>query len=211
MANNLYQPKIMKLLKAFFLLNCLYFYLMPQAEALKVGDTAPKFSLKNIDGKMVSLNARENIKGYVIVFTSNSCPYSALYEDRLIALQTKYSGQGFPVIAIQSNSPKIVAEDSFEKMKERANEKGFNFPYLMDTNDQETVKSFGATNTPQVYILKKELAGSFTVAYIGAIDNNSRNPSDATKRYVEMALDQLLGEEPVETPNTKAIGCVIKH
>jgi glutathione peroxidase-family protein len=200
----------MKLLKALLLLSSLYFFLLPQTENLKIGDTVTNFSLKNVDGKMVSLDAGNNIKGYIIVFTSNSCPYSVLYEDRLIALQTKYSGQGFPVIAIQSNNPKITTDDSFEKMKERANEKAFNFSYLMDTNDQETVRSFGATNTPQVYILKKEQA-IFKVAYIGAIDNNSRNPSDATKRYVEIALDQLLAGEPVETPNTKAIGCVIKH
>lgn len=201
----------MKLLKALILINCLHFFLLPQTDALKVGDTAPNFSLKNVDGKMISLNTGENIKGYVIVFTSNSCPYSALYEDRLIALQTKYYNQGFPVIAIQSNNPKNSPDDSFEKMKERANEKAFNFPYLMDTNDQVTAKSFGATNTPQVYILKKEQGGSFIVAYIGAIDNNSRNPSDATKRYVELALDQLIAGESVETPNTKAIGCVIKN
>ena len=200
----------MKLLKALLLISSLYFFLLPQAEGLKVGDTAPNFSLKNIDGKMVSLTTGDNIKGYVIIFTSNSCPYSALYEDRLIAIQSKYASQGFPVIAIQSNNPKTATDDSFEKMKERANEKAFNFPYLMDTNDQETVRLFGATNTPQVYILKKEQA-IFKVAYIGAIDNNSRNPSDATKRYVEVALDQLLAGQPVETPNTKAIGCVIKH
>lgn len=201
----------MKLLKALLLFYSLSLFLLPQSDGLKVGDTAPTFSLKNVDGKMISLNTGNNIKGYVIVFTSNSCPYSALYEDRLIALQTKYSNQGFSVIAIQSNNPKISMGDSFEKMKERASEKSFNFPYLIDSNDQETAKSFGATNTPQVYILKKEQGGSFTVAYIGAIDNNSRNASDATKRYVEIAIDQLLAGEPVETPNTKAIGCVIKY
>ncbi len=184
---------------------------MPKVEDLKVGDIAPNFSLKNVDGKMISLESGSNIKGYIIVFTSNSCPYSVLYEDRLIELQTKYASQGYPLIAIQSNDPSTTSGDSFEKMKERATKKGFNFPYLMDSNGQTTVKAFGATNTPQVYILNKVENARFKVAYIGAIDNNSRNPMDATKRYVENALDQLLAGLPVEMPNTKAIGCVIKH
>lgn len=183
---------------------------MPEVEGLKVGDIVPNFSLKNVDGKMISLETGSNIKGYIVVFTSNSCPYSVLYEDRLIALNTKYTSQGYPLIAIQSNNPTTTSGDSFEKMKERATQKGFNFPYLMDSDGQATVMAFGATNTPQVYILNKEDA-RFKVAYIGAIDNNSRNPLDATKRYVENALDQLLAGLPVETPNTKAIGCVIKH
>lgn len=200
----------MKILKSLLLLHGLYLFLMPKVEGLKVGDIAPNFSLKNVDGKMVSLETGSNIKGYIVVFTSNSCPYSVLYEDRLIALNTKYASQGYPLIAIQSNNPTTTSGDSFEKMKERATQKGFNFPYLMDSDGQATVKAFGATNTPQVYILNKEDA-RFKVAYIGAIDNNSRNPLDATKRYVENALDQLLAGLPVETPNTKAIGCVIKH
>ncbi|PIQ49423.1 MAG: thioredoxin family protein [Cytophagales bacterium CG12_big_fil_rev_8_21_14_0_65_40_12] len=200
----------MKILKSLILLQALYIFLMPKVEGLKVGDIAPNFSLKNVDGKMVSLETGSNIKGYIVVFTSNSCPYSILYEDRLIALNTKYESQGYPLIAIQSNNPTTTSGDSFEEMKERATQKGFNFPYLMDADGQATVKAFGATNTPQVYILNKEDA-RFKVAYIGAIDNNSRNPLDATKRYVENALDQLLAGLPVETPNTKAIGCVIKH
>tara|TARA_A100000171_G_scaffold21216_2_gene19677 strand:- start:4739 stop:5350 length:612 start_codon:yes stop_codon:yes gene_type:complete len=179
-------------------------------EGVKIGDNAPDFNLKNVDGKMVSLNANKDAKGYIIVFTCNSCPYSEIYEDRIIALHQKYASRGYPVIAIQPNNPKISTGDSYLKMKERANNKEFPFAYLIDTDNQETTKAYGATNTPQVYIINKEATG-FRVAYIGAIDNNSRNPeATTTKRYVENAVDALLNGQSIETNSTKAIGCTIK-
>ena len=178
-------------------------------QGVKIGDTAPDFNLKNIDGKMVSLNSNKSAKGYVIIFTCNSCPYSEMYEDRIIALHQKYSALGYPVIAVQPNNPTISTGDSYSKMKERANDKEFPYPYLMDTDSQETTAAYGATNTPQVYVLNKE-GNEFRVAYIGAIDNNSRNPEAATKRYVESAVDALLNGQSIETNSTKAIGCTIK-
>jgi peroxiredoxin len=181
----------------------------PLAE-LKVGDIAPSFSLKSTDGKMIGMEKTASVKGYIIVFTSNACPYSTLYEDRIILLHTKYAGSGYSVLAIQPNNPQLSPEDSYEKMKEKKDEKRFPFSYLIDTSDQETARAYGATNTPQVFILQKDSNNSFRVEYIGAIDNNSRNPEAASKRYVETALDELLAGEPVTTKNSKAIGCTIK-
>ncbi|WP_452610834.1 thioredoxin family protein [Roseivirga echinicomitans] len=178
-------------------------------EGVKPGDTAPDFNLKNVDGKMVSFSSNKNAKGYIIVFTANTCPYSEMYEDRIIALHQKYTALGYSVIAIQPNNPIVSPGDSYSKMKERANDKEFPFPYLIDTDSQETTAAYGATNTPQVYIVNKE-GSVFKVVYIGAIDNNSRNPEAATKRYVENAVDALLNGQSVETNSTKAIGCTIK-
>lgn len=177
---------------------------------VEVGDTAPDFSLKSVDGKMVSLGANKNVKGYILVFTCNTCPYSVMYEDRIIALHNKYAEQGYPVLAIQPNNPEKSPGDSFAKMKERANDKSFPFPYAIDNESQETTAAYGATNTPHVYVLQKQSNSSFKVAYIGAIDNNSRNPQAATKRYVESAVDALLAGSGIETTSTKAIGCTIK-
>jgi peroxiredoxin len=177
----------------------------------KVGDLVANFSLKSTEGKVISMENKASIKGYIIVFTSNSCPYSTLYEDRIAALHNKYSVLGFPVLAIQPNNPKTSPEDSFEKMKQKKDEKAFPFSYLMDTSDQETAKAFGATNTPQAFVVQKTVENTFKIEYIGAIDNNSRNPEEASKRYVEIAVEELLENQPVTTKNTKAIGCTIKN
>ena len=178
------------------------------SDGYKVGDTARDFSLKNTDGKMVSLKTHSGEKGAIVIFTCNTCPYSKAYEDRIIDLQSKYKDKGYPVIAIQPNDPARSPGDSFDNMKARAKEKGFNFPYLIDTT-QEITTTYGATNTPHVYVLEKE-SGKFTVKYIGAIDNNSRDASSASEKYVEKAVDALLAGSEVEKTSTKAIGCTIK-
>ena len=170
-----------------------------------VGDEATDFKLKNVDGKMISLSSYENAKGYIVVFTCNSCPYSVAYEDRIIELQKKYADKGFPVIAINPNDDVKSPKDSFDKMKLRAKEKKFNFAYVYD-DTQEITKAYGATNTPHVYVLDADR----TVKYIGAIDNNTKSASDADKKYVEDAVEALLAGKKVQTEKTKAIGCSIK-
>lgn len=174
----------------------------------KVGDEASDFTLKNIDGKMVSLADYKEAKGFIVVFTCNMCPYSVANEDRLIALDKKYKKKGFPVIAINPNDPEVSKGDSFEAMKVRAKEKGFTFPYLFDEG-QKVYPKYGATRTPHVYILNKKKE-KLIVEYIGAIDDNSRDQNNVKERFVENAVDALIkGEKPTKT-DTRAIGCSIK-
>ena len=178
------------------------------AEGYEVGDIATDFSLENVNGEQVSLANYEKAKGFIVVFTCNTCPYSVAYEDRIIALDKKYKGKGYPVIAINPNDPAVSKGDGIEAMKTRADEKGFTFPYLLDKG-QKVYPQYGATRTPHVFILTKEKA-LLKVAYIGAIDNNSRNASAVTKRYVEDAVDALLLGETPEKTTSRAIGCSIK-
>lgn len=178
------------------------------AQGYSVGDVAKDFSLKNIDDKMVSLSDFNSAKGFIVVFTCNHCPYAVAYEDRIIALDKKYKSLGYPVIAINPNDPVAVPADGFAQMKVRAKEKGFKFPYLFD-DGQKIYPVFGAEKTPHVYILKKT-GNKNIVKYIGAIDNNYKNASEANEKYVEDALNALLnGKEPATT-KTVAIGCTIK-
>ncbi len=175
----------------------------------QVGDKVDGFKLKNIDNSMVSLSDYNDAKGVIVVFTCNHCPYSKMYEDRIIALDKKYKEKGFPVVAINPNDPAVSAGDDFESMKERAKSKGFTFPYLFD-DGQKVYPKFGATRTPHVFVLNKEKADNFVVSYIGAIDNNARDAASADEFYVEDAVNNLLaGKKPVTT-STKAIGCSIK-
>lgn len=174
----------------------------------KVGDIATDFKLKNVDDNMVSMSDFKDAKGFVVIFTCNTCPYSVAYEDRIIALDKKYKSKGYPVIAINPNDPAASPDDSFADMKVRAKEKGFTFPYLFDEG-QKIYPQYGATRTPHVYILKKEKK-KLKVAYIGAIDDNSRNADNVTKRYAEDAIDALLAGKSPSEDYTRAIGCTIK-
>ena len=178
------------------------------AGGYEVGDKATDFSLKNIDGKMVSLADYKDAKGFIVIFTCNHCPYSVKYEDRIISLDAKYKAQGFPVIAINPNDPVKQPEDSFELMQKRANEKQFTFPYLLDET-QPIANAYGATRTPHVFLLEKE-SKDLVVKYIGAIDDNVKDASIVGEKYVESAVDALLsGKEPA-VGHTKAVGCTIK-
>jgi peroxiredoxin len=174
----------------------------------EVGDTVADFKLKNTDGKMVSLSDFKDAKGVIVIFDCNTCPYSKAYNSRILALDKKYAAQGFPVIAVQPNDPGVSPGDSYDEMVELATEKKYTFPYLFD-DGQNVSKSFGATNTPHVFLLKKE-GTAFKVAYIGAIDDNARDASAVTKKYVEEAVDALLTGKNVPTGKTKAMGCTIK-
>ena len=48
-----------------------------------VGDKVEDFNLKSVDGNMYSLSSAKNVKGYIVVFTCNHCPYAVMYEDRM--------------------------------------------------------------------------------------------------------------------------------
>ena len=174
----------------------------------QVGDMATDFSLPGIDGKKVSLKDFPEAKGFLVIFTCNSCPYAVAYEDRIIALDKKYKELGYPVIAINPNNPDIKPADNFEAMKVRAAEKGFTFPYLLDEG-QKVYPQYGATRTPHVYLLQKTAQGN-RVEYIGAIDDNYQDATQVEEKFVELAVDALLDGKDVKIKTTRAIGCSIK-
>ncbi|MFD2916289.1 thioredoxin family protein [Psychroserpens luteus] len=169
-----------------------------------IGDVATDFNLKNVDGAMVSLASIDNAKGYIVTFTCNECPFSKLYEDRLIAINDTYAPQGYPVIAINPNSPENEKE-GYEAMQQRSKEKGFTFPYLVDEG-QNIYPQYGAVRTPHVFLLDSERK----VQYIGTIDDNAKSPEDVKVKYLEDAIKALEAGTTPEPNFTKAIGCPIK-
>ncbi|MBC7914572.1 MAG: thioredoxin family protein, partial [Pyrinomonadaceae bacterium] len=166
------------------------------------------FNLKNINGKNVSLASMKDAKGYIIVFTCNTCPYAVAYEERIKALNKKYAAQGYPVVAINPNDPVAQPADTYEKMQQKTKDKAFTFPYLMDP-DHIITKQYGASRTPHVFILEKTAKGN-VVQYIGAIDSDTEGTNPDKINYVEAAINAISsGKKPAVT-TTKAIGCTIK-
>lgn len=172
-----------------------------------IGGSVAEFKLQNAKGGTVSLSDYKDKKGVIVVFTCNHCPFAKAYEERIIALDKKYAALNFSVVAINSNDASDYEDESMENMKKRATEKGYTFPYLQDAT-QAVAKAFGATRTPQVFVLRNENA-KFTVQYIGTIDDNYQDPAGVTKRYVEDAVNNILAGKPVVVTQTKAVGCAI--
>ncbi len=174
----------------------------------QIGDVATDFSLKNVDGKMVSLSDYKDAKGFIVIFTCNTCPYAVASEDRINALDAEFKKKGYPVIAINPNNPAIQPADTYEAMQQKSVEKGFSFPYLYD--ESHTIYAiYGAKKTPHTYVLKKE-HNKLIVKYMGAIDDNVRDGSQVKKRFLAEAVNELLHGKEVTVSETKAIGCGVK-
>lgn len=194
-------------MKKFGILTLLTVILMSftNTSGYQPGDKATDFKLKSVDGKMYSMSDYKDAKGFIVVFTCNHCPFAVKYEDRVIELAKKYKSKGYVLLAINPNDPAAAPDDSFDKMKVRAKEKGFTFPYLFDEG-QKIYPQYGATKTPHVFLLDKNLI----VKYIGAIDDNVEDASAVKEKFLENAIAALeKGQEP-DVSLTKAIGCSIK-
>jgi len=172
---------------------------------LKPGDKAIPFTLPGVDGKRHTLADYANKNALVIIFSCNHCPYVRAWEDRVIQIQADYAEKGVQLIAINANDARKYPEDSFPKMKERAQEKGFNFPYLHDET-QEVARAYGAERTPEVFLFDKNGA----LRYHGAIDDNYENPSAVRSHYLRDALNAVLAGQTPPTIETPPVGCTIK-
>lgn len=183
-------------------------YSFAQTAGYQVGDVVKDFVLKNVDHKTVSLANYRNAKGFVVIFTCNTCPVAQAYQDRIAELNQTYAAKGYPVIAINPNDAGVVPNESFEKMQTLAKQKNFTFPYLLDP-DHVVTKQFGATKTPHVFILQKTPKGN-VVEYIGAIDNDPEGESSSQITYVKNAINDLSAGKKPAVVSTKAVGCSVK-
>jgi peroxiredoxin len=181
---------------------------LAQEKGYSVGAVVTDFKLKNVDNKNVSLASYPDARGYIVIFGCNSCPVSRGYENRMVALQQKFSGKGFPVIMINPNDPEAANGESFVDMQQHARKSSLNFPYLEDPG-QVVTRRFGALRTPHVFVLQKTPKG-MVVAYIGAIDNDPDNGNAQKINYVQNAVNSLLAGQQPEVTFTKAVGCGVK-
>ncbi len=175
---------------------------------LAIGQPAPDFKLPNVDGAVVSLDDyRGKVKALCVVFWCNHCPYVILSEDRLIGIAKEYKGKGVAVVAISANDVVNYPQDSPARMKERAAQKGYPFPYLYDA-DQTVARAFGAKTTPHVFLFDGELK----LRYRGSIDDNINEPGAVKVHYLSQALDAILAGKPerIKPAKTPPVGCSVK-
>ena len=201
-----------KIVLGWLLTGLLSIGLLPMASAqtpkgYTLGDAVADFRVRNVDGRSIALTDYRSQKGLIVVFTSNHCPFSKAYEDRLTALDRQFAAQGYPILAIMPNDPAVYEDDSFDNMKNRARDKGYSYPYGID--EAQIARTFGATRTPEVYVLK-QTNGQFILEYVGSIDDSPQDSSSVKRRYVDEAVTSLLAGRPVQSPITKPIGCAIK-
>jgi peroxiredoxin len=175
------------------------------AAPLKTGSPAPKFSgLETADGKSVSLADFKDKDVLVVCITCNHCPVAIAYQDRIVDFARKHAGPDSKVgfVAINVNNGE---EDRLPKMKERAKEKGFTFPYAYDPS-QKIARELGASRTPEFYVFNKERK----LVYTGALDD-SMNEAKVTKHYLADAVEAALKGETPKVETSAPVGCGIQY
>ena len=169
------------------------------------GQQVPDFSLTNVtNGKQVSLDTYPSCTGLVIVFTSNACAYDEYYRARIKKLNSDYQDR-VPLLLV---NPGTDPGESNDNMARRAKELGISVPYLAD-KDQMLMQSLGASKSPQAFLLKNN-GGKFSVVYSGAIDDNAQVEADVRHAYLKDAIDIMLTNQKIETPEVRPVGCTIR-
>ncbi|MGO9469142.1 MAG: thioredoxin family protein [Isosphaeraceae bacterium] len=174
-------------------------------KVISVGQKAPDFSgipaVQNGEDTSLTLSdVKEDI--VVLVFLGNHCPVVKAYEDRLIDFTNEYKDKGVKVVGISVND---LDSDRIPGIKTYMKEHKSNYIYGYDES-QKIGHAYGATNTPQFFVLDKERK----IRYTGAMDN-SQNESNVTKQYLRDAVNALLKGETPAVEETRPMGCGVKY
>ncbi len=185
-----------------FAMFCLTMFAAPAV----FGQVVPDFKLTNVlNNQSVSLDTYPSCAGIVLVFTSNACPYDEYYRKRIDELSRAYQDK-VPVLLVNSHSEPNEAPD---KMAAKARALNLRTPYLAD-KDQKLMTSLNVKKSPEVFLLKND-NGKFTVVYRGAIDDNAQVEADVRHHYLRDAIDIMLTNQKIETPEVRPVGCNLKR
>jgi peroxiredoxin len=176
-----------------------------------VGKPAPDFTLKDLDGREISL---ASFRGKVVVLEwfNPGCPFvkASHTKGSLKSNARKHSPEGVVWLAINSSAPGKQGADPSAN-REAGKTFGMDHPILRDENGA-VGHAYGATNTPNMYVIDK----NGVLVYAGAIDNSPDGEGEAPTsgsliNYVDAALEDLNAGRAVKTPVTKPYGCSVKY
>lgn len=170
-------------------------------QKLKIGSKAPDFKLRSIDGKEYSLKNFSDMP-LLIIFMCNHCPYVQQKIDAIIKLAEKFRDR-VSVVGINSNAG--YPGDDFEDMKNFANERGINFPYLFDET-QSIARAYGAVCTPDPFLLDS----SHKLVFHGRIDDALELGAAAREHTMESVISRLLDGIKIDKTSEPSMGCSIK-
>ena len=174
-------------------------------KVVSVGEKAPTFAgipavVGDQDASLTLSDIKEDV--VVVVFLANHCPVVLNYDDRIIDLANEFKGKSVKVVGVAVSSMK---QDQLPGIKEHVAEK--KIPYVYGYDETQAIgRAYGATNTPQFFVLDK----TRTIRYMGALDDN-QTESRVTKHYVSDAVNALLSSKSIEVEETRPVGCGINY
>jgi hypothetical protein len=163
------------------------------------------FKLTNVvNGETVSLDSYPSCEGMVLIFTSNTCPYDDYYRKRIGQIAQAYQDK-VPLLLINSHTE---PNESVENMAAKSKSLNLSVPYLAD-KDQTVMTMLNVKKSPEAFLLKND-NGKFIVVYRGAIDDNAQVEADVHKHYLRDAIDIMLTNQNIASPEVRPVGCNLK-
>ncbi len=173
-----------------------------------VGSMAPDFELKDTDGKSHKLSDLTKAGKIVVLEWFNpDCPVVKMHYDNaktFTDMAKNYKDKNVVILAVNSGAAGKAGSGQERNAKARK-DWNIDYPVLLDEKG-EVGKSYGAKNTPAMYVINKD----GILAYKGAIDDGGPEGAGKTN-YVTKALDELIAGKKVTTTETKAYGCGVKY
>jgi peroxiredoxin len=172
---------------------------------MEIGDKLFDFKLKGTDGNTYDKYTYADRYALLLIITCNHCPYSRAYWNRIKKLYERYEEDNLGIMTINPNDAEQYPQDSFENMKDMAEQLGNTFVYLHDET-QEVAKKLGAMRTPEVFLFN----ANRELVYRGAIDDSWENENMVTRVYLEDAIEYTLDGMEIDYPEIPPVGCTIK-
>ena len=179
-----------------------------ESTMLPLGTKMPSFNLLGIDGEMYTNVIFDGKKGSLVMFICNHCPFVKHVNEEIVNLSNEIMGNDIGVIGINSNdsTQEKYAEDSIDKMKEYADNLGYNFPYVVD-EDQSVAKNFTAQCTPDFFLFDSDQ----NLVYRGQLDGSRPgNDVPTNGESLRSAIQALLNNEDPISEQLPSMGCNIK-
>ena len=170
------------------------------------GEKAKNFNLLSTENKKLSLNEVQGVKGTLIMFICNHCPYVKAVIKEIVQDMKFLENIGIKSAAIMSNDIKNYPEDSFENMISFSKQHNFSFPYLIDET-QKVAKEYGAVCTPDFFGYNKNLE----LQYRGRIrELKNHKPIDTGDSELRTAMKLVATSGKGPAKQTPSMGCSIK-
>ena len=179
-----------------------------ESTMLPLGTKMPSFNLLGIDGEMYTNEIFDGKKGSLVMFICNHCPFVKHVNEEIVNLSSETMGNDIGVIGINSNdsTQEKYAEDSIDKMREYADNLGYNFPYVVD-EDQSVAKNFTAQCTPDFFLFDSDQ----NLVYRGQLDGSRPgNDVPTNGESLRSAIQALLNNEDPISEQLPSMGCNIK-
>lgn len=181
------------------------------ASGVQIGQKAPGFTVKDVNGKTVSL---DKLKGKTVVleWSNHECPFVKKHysSSNMQDLQKKWTKQKVVWLTIVSSPEGEQGHVDAAQAKTLTVDRGASPSAVLLDPESKIARAYGAQVTPHMYIIDK----TGKLAYAGGIDDKPSTRVDdiaTSKNFVDAALSELAQGKKVSVATSRPYGCTVKY